>query len=221
MNIIIEIQNVSCPNQMLAATLFAGYKCIGVQMLLGALPPTNKCVGVQMLIKIYLFGGRFFVRNEVKMKVENGKFYFIKDEFFDIFKGYKLMENKENGNKRPCYFCFNDLENEQIIWFVPISSKVEKYKSIYENKKNTRKKVYNFVFGKVLGKEKTFLVQNIFPTTEEYIESKYQNKAQDVEITESLKEEIIETSMNVIKLAKKGINIPFYDILEMKNILLK
>ena len=33
--------------------------------------------------KIYLFGGRFFLKNEVKMKVENGKFYFIKDEFFD------------------------------------------------------------------------------------------------------------------------------------------
>ena len=100
------------------------------------------------------------------MKVENGKFYFIKDEFFSIFKDYKLMENKENGNKRPCYFCFNDMENEEIIWFVPISSKVEKYKSIYENKKKARKKVYNFVFGKVLGKEKAFLIQNIFPTTE-------------------------------------------------------
>ena len=154
------------------------------------------------------------------MKVENGKFYFIKDEFFDIFKGYKLMENKENGNKRPCYFCFNDPENEKIIWFVPISSKVAKYKAIYENKKKTRKKVYNFVFGKVLGKEKAFLIQNIFPTTEEYIESKYQNKKQDVEIAKTLKTEIIKTSMNVIKLAKKGINIPFYDIMKMKNILL-
>ncbi len=51
MNIIIEIQNVSCPNQMLAATLFAGYKCIGVQMLLGALPPTDKYVGGQMYKK--------------------------------------------------------------------------------------------------------------------------------------------------------------------------
>ena len=181
----------------------------------------NKCVDGQMLIKIYLFEGRFFVRNEVKMKVENGKFYFIKDEFFDIFKDYKLMQNKENGNKRPCYFCFNDPENKEIIWFVPISSKVDKYKVIYENKKKTRKKVYNFVFGKVLGKEEAFLIQNIFPTTEEYIESKYQNKMKDVEITETLKQEIIGTSMNVIKLAKKGINIPFYDILEMKNILLE
>ena len=61
MNIIIEIQKVSWPNQMLAATLFAGYKCIGVQMLLATLLATNKCVGGQMLIKIYLFEGRFFV----------------------------------------------------------------------------------------------------------------------------------------------------------------
>jgi hypothetical protein len=189
-------------------------------MLLATLLATNKCVGGQMYKKIYLFKGRFFVRNEVIMKVENGKFYFIKDNFFELFKEYNLMENKENGNKRPCYFCFNDPENENIIWFVPISSKVEKYKTIYENKKKNKKKVYNFVFGKVLGKERTFLIQNIFPTTEKYIESKYQNKNQDVEITESLAKEIIETSMNVIKLAKKGINIPFYDILEMKKILL-
>ena len=137
------------------------------------------------------------------MKVENGKFYFIKDNFFDLFKDYKLMQNKENGNKRPCYFCFNDIEDERIVWFVPISSKVEKYKAIYENKKKTRKKVYNFVFGKVLGKEKAFLIQNIFPTTEEYIESKYQSRNQDVEITESLKNEIIETSMNVIQFSSK------------------
>ena len=97
---------------------------------------------------------------------------------------------------------------------------MNKYRTIYENKKKTRKKVYNFVFGKVLGKEKAFLIQNIFPTTEEFIESKYQNKMQDVEITETLKQEIIKKSLNVIKLAEKGINIPFYDIIEMKNILL-
>ena len=40
------------------------------------------------------------------MVIEDGKFYFIKDEFFDVFKDYTLMANKENGNKRPCYFCF-------------------------------------------------------------------------------------------------------------------
>ena len=154
------------------------------------------------------------------MEIENGKFYFIKDEFFDIFKDYKLMENKENGNKRPCYFCFRDSEDDKIIWFVPISSKVDKYRAIYNEKKKDKKKVYNFVFGKVLGKEKTFLIQNIFPTTEKYIENKYINNKKDVEISEIIKKEVIHTSNTVIKLAKKGINIPFYDIIEMKNILL-
>ena len=31
------------------------------------------------------------------MIIEDGKFYFIKDEFFDVFKEYGLMLNKENG----------------------------------------------------------------------------------------------------------------------------
>lgn len=155
------------------------------------------------------------------MKAENGKFYFIKDDFFEKFKDYNLMQNKENGNKRPCYFCFYDEENENIIWFVPITSKVDKYRKIYENKKQARKAVYNFVFGEVLGKGKVFLIQNIFPTTENFIEKKYQNKNEDVNITESLKREVIHTAKNVIKLSKKGINIPFYDIIKMKEILLK
>lgn len=154
------------------------------------------------------------------MQVESGKFYFIKDEFFELFKNYELMQNKENGNKRPCYFCFKDTENPNIIWFVPISSKVEKYKRIYDNKIKNRKKVYNFVFGKVLGEEKAFLIQNMFPTKEEYIEEKYKTNKKDVEITIALQKEVIETASNVIKLAKKGINIPFYDIIEMKKYLL-
>lgn len=155
------------------------------------------------------------------MNIENGKFYFIKDEFFNLFKGYKLMENKENGNKRPCYFCFKDDEEKNIIWFVPISSRVEKYKRIYAEKKKRRKNVYNFVFGDVLGKEKVFLIQNIFPTTEKYIINKYKHNNKDVEIANTLRDEVINQSINVIQLAKEGIQIPFYDILEMKEILLE
>lgn len=154
------------------------------------------------------------------MTVENGKFYFIKDEFFQKFKDYKLMQNKENGGKRPCYFCFNDLEHPEIIWFVPISSKVEKYKQIYNNKKKTRKNVYNFVFGKVLGKEKVFLIQNMFPTKLEYVENKYMVKNQDVQIAETLKQTVIEIATEVITLANKGVNIPFYSIIQMKEMLL-
>ena len=157
------------------------------------------------------------------MIIEDGKFYFIKDEFFEIFKDCKLMENKENGNKRPCYFCFRDRRDKDIVWFVPISTKYDKYKKIYESKKikSGNRPVYNFVFGNVLGKKAVFLIQNIFPTTEKYIEEKYTNSNKDVEIPVVVQEEIIRIAFRVIRLAESGTNIPFYDIIEMKNILLK
>ena len=157
------------------------------------------------------------------MVIEDGKFYFIKDEFFDVFKDYGLMENKDWGTKRPCYFCFRDRKNKEIIWFVPISTKYEKYKKIYDNKKlkSGNRPGYNFVFGNVLGKKAVFLIQNIFPTTEKYIEEKYTNSNKDVEIPTVVKDEIIRTSLRVVRLAEGGTNIPFYDIIEMKNILLE
>lgn len=155
------------------------------------------------------------------MIIEDGKFYFIKDEFFEIFKEYKLMENKESGNKRPCYFCFKDKYNENIIWFVPISTKYEKYQKIYDKKLEKQKRIYNFVFGEVVGKKAVFLIQNIFPTTENYILEKYITENNDVEIPLNVKKKVINTSKKVIQLAERGINIPFYDILEMKEILLK
>lgn len=157
------------------------------------------------------------------MVIEDGKFYFIKDEFFNIFKRYNLMENKEKGNKRPCYFCFRDKKNKEIVWFVPISTKYDKYKEIYNRKKGKvgKKPVYNFVFGNVLGKPAVFLIQNIFPTVEKYIEEKYVNSNRDVEIPKIVKDEIIKTSLRVVKLAEEGINIPFNNIIEMKKVLLK
>lgn len=156
------------------------------------------------------------------MVIEDGKFYFIKDQFFDVFKDYGLMENKDGGTKRPCYFCFRDRKDKEIIWFVPISTKYDKYKKIYDNKKlkSRNKPVYNFVFGNVLGKKAVFLIQNIFPTTEKYIEEKYTNSNKDVEIPTVVKDEIIKIALRVVKLAEAGTNIPFYDIIEMKNTLL-
>lgn len=62
------------------------------------------------------------------MKVEEGKFYFLKDYFFEKMKDSNLSKNKDNGNKRPCYYCFRDKKKEGLLWFIPISSKVDKYK---------------------------------------------------------------------------------------------
>ena len=56
------------------------------------------------------------------MKADIGYFYFIKDDFFDIADDPELMQNKENGNRRPCYYCIKSDEYESIMWFIPVST---------------------------------------------------------------------------------------------------
>lgn len=114
------------------------------------------------------------------MKIEEGKFYFLNDSFFEEMKDNNLASNKDNGNKRPCYYCFKDKKEDELIWFVPISSKVDKYKKIYENKRKKYKRVDTLVFGKVNGEERAFLIQNMFPTIEKYIEEVYVRKKSEV-----------------------------------------
>lgn len=96
------------------------------------------------------------------MKVEEGKFYFIKQEFFKKVKDELLLKNKGDENKRPCYYCFKNY-------------KLQKYKV-----------VDNIVFGYVEGQKRAFLIQNMFPTTEEYIIEAYIKQNRYVNVNNKL-----------------------------------
>lgn len=156
------------------------------------------------------------------MKIEPGKFYFLKDSFFEKVKNKELLQNKSNGNKRPCYFCFKDIHNNNLIWFVPISSKVEKYKNIYIHKLKSSKNrsVDTIVFGKVNGVENVFLIQNMFPCIEKYVSFQFIRKNVPVIITKSLQEEILKKAYKIILLVEKGYsNLVFPDIIKIKEIM--
>lgn len=156
------------------------------------------------------------------MNIEDGKFYFISNMFIQKYGiKYNLMENKEVGTKRPCYFCFKDKIDKSIIWFVPISKQYQKYKNIYEKKKQKiNHEPLNFAFGVVKDEHAVFLIQNMFPTIEQYIEEKYQVKNNDVTISKPLQKEIIEKAEAVLRLELKGFNIAFSNLIDFKNELL-
>ena len=65
------------------------------------------------------------------MKVQTGYIYHIKDKFFDKLNDNGLMINHENGPSRPTYFTIKD---KDILWFIPLSSKVIKYQNIIDKK---------------------------------------------------------------------------------------
>lgn len=113
--------------------------------------------------------------------METGKFYFVKDKFYERFSDCGLLENKEvidgKQHNRPCCYALKFAkEDADIYWMIPISSKIAKYEAQYQKSISKYGICDNISFGYVLGKKCAFLPQNLFPVTEKYINNMYIDK---------------------------------------------
>lgn len=152
------------------------------------------------------------------MKVKTGYLYHIKDKFFDIVNDEKLMTNHERGKKRPTYFTIKD---KDILWFIPLSSKVEKYKKIID-KKIQKYGFCNTIFiRKILGKDSVILFQNAFPTLEKYIDHVHTVDGVPAKVSNLLKKEILNNFRYLLKLKSRGIDLFFVDIDKIKEKMLE
>ena len=153
------------------------------------------------------------------MKVQTGYIYHIKDEFFDKINDKSLMTNHENGHARPTYFTIKD---KDILWFIPLSSKVEKYKKIVDNKMKRYGRCDTILIREVLGKDAAILLQNAFPTLEKYIDHPHLlENGKPAKVVETLKEEILQNFEYLLKLKSKGVNLFFTDIDKIKEKLIE
>ncbi len=162
------------------------------------------------------------------MKVQKGYFYFIKDYYYDKVQDKELMQNKENGSKRPCFYCFKDSSIDDLFWFIPISSKVLKYKEIYDKKVTKQiknKKVIHvdtFVFGKINNEDRVFLIQNMFPLIERFVNDTYIRNNAPVRISYELQKEIEMKATKVFSLVKRGNKgLVFPDIINIRRIMIE
>ena len=76
------------------------------------------------------------------------------------------------SHDRPCFCAFQDSKTG-LFWLVPISSKIQKFRRIYQNKVNKYGRCDTIDFGYVLGHEKAFLLQNMCPVLDRYIKNEY------------------------------------------------
>ena len=105
------------------------------------------------------------------MNIVEGHFYFVEDSFFAFVADPFLMSNKESGIKRPCFMAID--QGDGIIWMVPVTSKIAKFRSIYAKKMDSQGKCDTLVFGSLLGRDCVFLIQNIFPIIPEFLSCEY------------------------------------------------
>ena len=164
--------------------------------------------------------------------MEQGQFCFITDEFYSIHdKERKLMRNKESvdgrEHSRPCFYAFADKNNPLILWCVPISSQIEKYTRIYNHKLSKQREkgiktpnCNTIRFGEVMGTNKAFLIQNMFPIIRKYISEIYINRQtqEAVRIPQNAERDIIGYAEDVLRLVRSGNkHLVFSDIIKIYN----
>ena len=131
-------------------------------------------------------------------------FYIICDKFFEDISDPYLKGNKE-GN-RPHYYCFEDT-SAGIYWMIPLSSRIDKYKRIVE-KKEKEGKTCNIIHIAKLddSRESAFLIQDMFPILEEYIEREYTIAGNHLMLTsEHTAREIELKARKVMGMMKRGV----------------
>lgn len=157
--------------------------------------------------------------------LQDKTFYFLQEQYFIDFPDKGLMKNHEtiNGKRhnRPCFYTLKDEKYKEILWMIPISSKLEKYRNIYNKKISKYKKCDTLAFGKVLGEERVFLIQNIFPVTKKYLSEQYIFNQKPVTIISSLQKELKRKAINTISLTHQNVKIAFPDILKIRTALIK
>lgn len=152
------------------------------------------------------------------MKVKTGYLYHIKDSFFDIVDDDSLMQNHERGKKRPTYFTIRDKE---ILWFIPISSKIDKYKKVIDKKIEKYGFCNTIIIRKIADEDAVILLQNAFPTLEKYIDHVHTIDGVPFRVPTDLQHEIKDLFKNMIGLKKRGTDLFFTNIDKIKNMMLK
>lgn len=151
-------------------------------------------------------------------KFKAGYLYHIKDEYFDVVNDDNLMQNHEKGKKRPTYFTIKDKE---ILWFIPVSSKIEKYKKIIDKKIGRYGFCNTIIIRKIADEDTAILLQNAFPTLEKYIDHVHTINGVPLKVPTDLQHEIKGLFKNMLGLKKRGTNLFFTDIEKLKEKMLE
>ena len=145
---------------------------------------------------------RIFLQR-VDIHEENRILYYKRFIFEDMDEPY-LKGNKE-GN-RPHYYCFEDSVSG-LYWMIPLSSRIDKYKKIVENKKKAGKPCDIIHIVKLDDdRESAFLIRDMFPITDEYIEREYTIAGNHLMLTsEHTVKEIEQKARKVLGMLKRGV----------------
>lgn len=102
-----------------------------------------------------------------------------------------------------------------------MSTKIAKYKAIYDKQVAKYGKCLTIVLGEFDGRKSAFLLQNMFPITEQYIDHIHTRNGNPVPIKHSIAQEVRSNMQQLRQLIYKGKTVVFPDIKRLENLMLE
>ncbi|MCM1315901.1 MAG: hypothetical protein NC205_00770 [Prevotella sp.] len=151
------------------------------------------------------------------MHITNYGLYNVKEEYFTMYRNSYFSDNKSEN--RPYYLSFIDKNN--IIWLIPLSNQVSSYQQKIEAEIKKRGECLFYHIGKIYGKERVFLIGNMFPVKENYILKEYTySNVHYVVANKNLIKEVSKRAKKFLALVSQDKLKPHIDIMAIKQDLL-
>ena len=150
------------------------------------------------------------------MEIKEGYLYHISRDFFELVDDPNLSINHSGVHSRPSYFL---VKYKELLWFIPLSSKVEKYKKLSENTKRKYGKCNTILIRKIANKESAILLQNAFPTLPKYLTHQHTVNGKIYKVPKGIQKEIEYNFNELMSLKKQGIDLFFTDVDKIKEMM--
>lgn len=146
-------------------------------------------------------------------------FYKLKDKYFRDFPSPQNRYVDNKAENRPYYLAYTD--GNGIIWLLPISSKVEKYKAkIAEDEKKYGECITCCIIN-YMAEERAVLIGNMIPVTAEYIKGEFTILRQHYVVKDAASIKAIKKRVSrYLSLVRAGKMHPCVDILATERILI-
>ena len=143
------------------------------------------------------------------MEIKEGYLYHISIDFFQKINDPNLSISHSGIHSRPSYFLVKD---KDLLWFIPLSTKIDKYRKIIEENKKNYGKCNTILIKRIANKENAILIQNAFPTLPKYLSHPHTINGKIYRVPIGIQKEIKSNFDELIRLKRRGINLFFTDI---------
>lgn len=149
-------------------------------------------------------------KGDSSTKINEGQIYHIKDSYYKKYNKYNLMINYDkNHHSRPVYLA---IKIDKVYWFIPLSSKIEKYKKIISNKEMKYKICRSIMICTIENKEFVFLIQNAFPVLKKHVKCFHYINNKIVKVPYNIRKKVRNNFDYMLSLKRNGLNLFFTDI---------